>query len=566
MIDKPQEPQLFKETRTYKNEQIEVILAKATPLDKSFPPGKFPALAPGVTVEDGLIYERDVAVRMRDGVTIYTDIYRPEGGKNLPAIVAWSPYGKRAGYLGQHILGVPEGALSAGAKFEGPDPAYWCRQGYAVVNPDSRGSGNSEGDISFWGTGDGRDGYDFIEWLAQRDWCNGRIGLAGNSWLGIAQWYIAAEKPPHLAAIAPWEGQSDWYRDGVFPGGIPEPGFAGFGQKGMCGRNRIEDVVSMMHKYPLMNAFWEDRIPRVENIEIPCYIASSYNPLHVHGTFDAYRRIPSRFKWLRVHNTQEWPDSYSPEGLEDLRRFFDRYLRGVRNGWEFTPKVRVSVLDPGAKDIVNRPEQEWPLPQTRYEKLYLDGSVMKMSTQPVAKETAVRYKADDGKSQAVFTYKFDKETELTGYMNLHLWVEAEGAEDMDLFVYVSKLDEKGNELLANVIAFPNPGARGTLRVSHRELDAARSTPFDPYLTHRKEQLLKAGEIVPVEIGIWPCGMLWHAGQQLRVIVKGFASWWMEDKLMPHGPIFKYEVRNKGNHILHTGGKYDSYLLVPRIPR
>ncbi len=90
-------------------------------------------------------------------------------------------------------MGVPEGALSPGAKFEGPDPAYWCHHGYAVINPDSRGVGNSEGDIAFWGTGDGEDGYDLIEWVAAQEWCNGRVGMAGNSWLAIAQWYIAAE-------------------------------------------------------------------------------------------------------------------------------------------------------------------------------------------------------------------------------------------------------------------------------------------------------------------------------------------------------------------------------------
>ncbi len=150
-------------------------------------------------------------------------------------------------------------------------------------------------------------------------------------------------------------------------------------------------------------------------------------------------------------------------------------------------------------------------------------------------------------------------------MKLHLWVEAEGSDDMDLFVYVSKLDELGNELPARVINFLNPGARGTLRVSHRELDEAQSTAYDPFLAHRRELLLKPGKIVPVEIGIWPSGMLWHAGQQLRVVVKGFASPWMEDILMPNGPVFKYDIRNKGTHIIHTGGRFDSHLLVPRIP-
>lgn len=560
-------PERSTEIRNYNGEQIEVYLRKALPRSASFPPGKYPDLEPGVSVDNGIICERDVPVRMRDGTILYTDIYRPEGGKRLPAIVAWSVFGKRAGYQGQHVLGVPEGALSPGAKFEGPDPAYWCHHGYAVVNPDSRGVGNSEGDIAFWGSEDARDGYDFIEWVAAQEWCNGRIGMAGNSWLAIAQWFIAAERPPHLAAIAPWEGQSDWYRDGLFPGGIPEPGFASLISKTVCGDNRIEDVTAMMKAYPLWNAFWADRRARVEDIEVPAYIVSSYNPVHVHGTFDAYQRIGSKAKWLRVHNTQEWPDQYCPESLEDLRRFFDRYLKGIHNGWEFTPKVRVSVLDPGGEDIVNRPEEDWPLPQTQYEKLYLDGESMTLSTQPVEHESAARYCADDNKSKAVFTYRFVQDTELIGYPKMHLWVEADGSDDMDLFVYVAKLDENGEELLAKVIDFPNPGARGTLRVSHREIDRTNPASFyDPFLTHRREQLLEPGEIVEVEFGIWPLGMKWHKGQQLRLSIQGFALPWMEDETVSRGePIFVWDTRNRGTHIIHTGGRFDSYLQIPRIP-
>jgi predicted acyl esterase len=151
-------------------------------------------------------------------------------------------------------------------------------------------------------------------------------------------------------------------------------------------------------------------------------------------------------------------------------------------------------------------------------------------------------------------------------MKMHLWVEADGSDDMDLFVYVSKLDEDGNELLPLVIDFPNPGVRGTLRVSHREVDENDPASFfDPFLTHRREQLLQPGEIVPVEFGIWPLGMRWHAGQQLRLIVQGFALPWMEDAAATGGSIFRWDLRNKGTHIIHTGGEYDSYLQVPRIP-
>jgi predicted acyl esterase len=553
MVDKSEEVIIIHQ---FGNDKIEQVFRKILSVDD--PKCRYSGFAPGMTVEDGIIYERDVAMKMRDGVTIYTDIYRPEGASNIPAIIGWSPYGKRAGYLGNPVPGVPAGTTSPGAKFEGPDPAYWCRYGYAVVNPDIRGSFKSEGNLASFCSQEGRDIYDFTEWLATQDWCSGKIALTGNSWLAIAQWYGAAEKPPHLAAIAPWEGFYDFYRDSLFPGGIPEIGFVGRGSERLCGIALIENMPAIMGKYPLMNGFWEDKRARVENIEIPAYVVASWTAGHSHGTLDGFRRIASKNKWLRVHNTQEWPDYYTLENLEDLRHFYDRFLKGIRNGYELVPRVRISVLDPGGTDQVNRPEKEFPLARTQYEKLYLDASKGTLSAKPAAREAMVSYDVKTGK--AAFTIQFKEDTELTGYMKLHLWVETDGSDDMDLFVRVSKLDKQGNVLPAIILGNPWAGAPGYLRVSHRELDEAKSTPAEPYLTHRREQMLKPGEIVPVEIEIWAMSMLWHEGQQLVVNLEGHAP------LVPGVMMSNYVTRNKGNHIIHTGGKYDSYLQVPKIPQ
>jgi len=128
-----------------------------------------------------------------------------------------------------------------------------------------------------------------------------------------------------------------------------------------------------------------------------------------------------------------------------------------------------------------------------------------------------------------------------------------------LFIYVQKLDRRGEFIPSLVMRFPHPGAQGWLRVSHRELDPLKSTPSEPFLLHRRQQPLHPKEIVPVEIGIWPTSMVWHPGQQLRVVVTGHFQrepGWHEG--------FKYESRNPGHHIIHTGGRFDSHLLVPRI--
>lgn len=85
-------------------------------------------------------------------------------------------------------VGVPRDATSGLEKWEAPDPVEWIPRGYAVVNIDARGSFMSEGDCYVYGTQEGRDGYDSIEWIAEQPWCNGKVTMAGNSWLGTTQW------------------------------------------------------------------------------------------------------------------------------------------------------------------------------------------------------------------------------------------------------------------------------------------------------------------------------------------------------------------------------------------
>jgi predicted acyl esterase len=525
--------------------------------------GDWPALNPRTyEIGNGIICEQDVAVPMRDGTITYCDIYRPAGQTSIPGIIAWSPYGKRgcADSLQTEwqTLGVPHGSHSNHAKFEGPDPEYWCHKGYAVANYDPRGVGNSEGDIYVWSSQEGRDGYDLVEWLAKQQWCNGKLGMAGNSALAKAQWRIAAERPPHLACIAPWEGNADTYREMINMGGFTEYGFNQFLIAKIVGGGLIEDYYTMTQDYPLMNAYWEDKIPAFEKIDVPTYLTVGWCHFHLRGATNAFRHISSKKKWMRAHRDFEWPDMRSRESIDDLTRFFDRYLKGIRNGWESTPPVRLAVMDAYDFDYaVDRPETDWPLSRTEHRRLYVDAANRALSKKPVASESKIKYDAEAGK--ATFDMSFDEETELTGYMKLRLWVEAEGSDEMDLFVAVQKLDKVGKWLPVNVLGRPHPGAPGKLRVSLRELDEKKSTEFQPIYPYNNPRKLKPGEIIPVDIEVWPSSRIWHRGEQLRVEVMGHYERvdWFEP--------FKWDTQNKGKHVIYSGGKYDSYLLVPYIP-
>jgi predicted acyl esterase len=550
----------IREKRQFGNESVEVIFRKSQPLEKNR--DRHPPLVPGVTVENGIRIERAVPVTLRDGVKIYVDIYRPEGAGNLPSIIAWSPYGKLRFkfYDNLHMMaGVPNGMVSKWAKWEAPDPAFWCHHGYAVINPDARGAGGSEGNIFFWGTQEGRDCSDLIEWVAEREWSNGKVGMSGNSWLGIVQWFTAAEQPPHLAAIAPWEGDSDIYRGPLCPGGIPEKSFINNATGILSGNGYTEDMYAMISEYPLMNAYWEDKIAKYDKINVPAYVVASYlGRVHTRGTFEAFQRMSPPNKWLRIHNTNEWLDYYNPEHILDLKRFFDRYLKDIHNGWEFTPRVRMSVLDPGGTDIIDRPEQEFPLARTQHRTLFLDAKTGKLTDEAQQKEGSVSYDAVQG--LATFTWKFKGDTEVTGYIKLHLWVEADGANDMDLFVDIAKLGRDGKEICPVFVGgSPFHESTGFLRVSHRELDKSKSTMYRTYHTHRSEKLLNTKEIVSVDIELLPVGMLWHAGEQLSLTISGHYV------TLAKVATAAYDTRNSGTHIIHTGGKYDSYLQIPVIP-
>lgn len=366
-------------TRKYGNESLEVVYRKAQPLNtQNFgiefqTPSKI-EFKPGSTIlKKGTAFfnnslplpcdiqwDRDVAVKMRDGTTLYADIFRPVGGQNLPAILSWSPYGKTVPQKASP--GVAPSAVSGLQKFEGADPAYWCNHDYAVINVDSRGAFYSEGDIEMWGTPAADDCYDFIEWTAKQKWCSGKVAMSGNSWLGIIQWAAASQNPPHLAAIAPWEGHTDLFRYDVLRGGISDTGFCNFNTSTQIGQNFIEDMPAMTQRYPLMNSYWKDKRPKVEEIKMPAYIVASWGG---HQTIDAFRRIAAKDKWLRVHNTGEWPDYY--EYADDLRRFYDHFLKGIDNGWEKTPESasRYWTREASTRSIVRRMNGLWPGLSTR---------------------------------------------------------------------------------------------------------------------------------------------------------------------------------------------------------
>lgn len=484
-------------------------------------------LTAGTVVKDGhaplscdITFERDVSLTLRDGTVVYVDVFRPTGVDDVPAILPWGPFGKQIGCYSLDDfpmrMGIPASTTSGLEAWEAPDPSYWCKHGYAIVNPDPRGAYRSGGDIMVYNRQEGRDGHDVIEWIANQPWCNGKVGMAGNSWLATAQWFIASQCPPHLAAIAPWEGEADLYRDLMMTGGIPDPAFMDALIHAFPGSGQIDDIAAATQSHPLFDEYWEQHRAEVEKINVPVYAGASWaNAIHTPGSIRAYRRLTETPAWLRVHNTMEWPDFHAYE--EDLRAFFDRYLRDVDNGWENTPPVRIAVLDPGGVDDVDRPMTAFPPLDAELRRLHLDANTQGLEVDPPTAPSTVRYRADDGAGRAEFTYRFTEDTELIGFGSLHLRMEAVDADDADVFVVMQKLDRDGALLVTRTVPFTDPdvlaqtqaafeagvpeirilfheGPWGSIRASHRELDPAASTTQDPVLRHLAEKKVTPGEV------------------------------------------------------------------------
>jgi hypothetical protein len=268
-----------------------------------------------------------------------------------------------------------------------------------------------------------------------------------------------------------------------------------------------------------------------------------------------------------VHGRKKWNTFHEQENLDKQRQFFDRFLKGIDSEIKNWPRVMLEVRRRyGVGSFRN--ENEWPLARTQYTKLFLNGGDGSMSDSPFGNEAQVRYNVSDtydGKVEnAQFEFKFDKRTELTGHMNLRLWVEAVGSEDMDLFVAIQKIDTSGKTV---PFAFcwvhdDGPVALGWLRVSHRELDERKSTPYQPFHKHEKEIKLKPGEIVPAEIEIWASSTLFERGEKLRVVIQGSDICMYPGQGATYGHMTSV---NRGAHVIHTGGTCDSHLLVPVIP-
>ena len=165
-----------------------------------------------------------------------------------------------------------------------------------------------------------------------------------------------------------------------------------------------------------------------------------------------------------------------------------------------------------------------------------------------------------GMGVALETPPLAADTEVTGPLAAVLWVSS-STEDMDLFLTLRNFDPAGKEVMeTGQQGAPVPVAKGWLRVSHRELDPELSRPWRPYHRHVRRLYLTPGEIVRVEVEIWPTSMVFQKGHRIRLDIQprdGAGS--------AHYMHYHADYNSGATNTIYAGGGMDSYLLLPVIP-
>ncbi len=545
-----------------------------------------------------LLIDKDVDVPMRDGARLKADVFRPDDNGKFPAILNLGPYQKDKVWIPPSTL---EEKPNPYMNWETVNPEWWVPKGYAAVRVDGRGSGKSPGQCEPWSLQEAIDFYDAIEWAAKQPWCNGKVGLSGISYFAINQWFVANLQPPSLKAIIPWEGFADLYRDALFHGGLLSlfmPNWftahlmhhtVGRASQNLPDAWQVNTLYFWLHNNLDSGAFAGAQA-QWDKITVPMFTVGNWSgmALHLRGNTEAFMRAASPHKKLRIHAGTHVHPFYTEDGRRDQLRFLDYWLKDIDNGVMREPPVKLAIRK-GHDEIEWRDEHEWPLKRTRWTKLYFDlsqppqgmpeNSAGLVSTNPDT-STSRTYPATSlgsmgstsaassqvmgggikpGMGISFETPPLPNDLEVTGPLAATFWVSS-SSEDMDLFLTLRNIGADGNEIMeTGQQGAPVPVAKGWLRVSHRELDPELTLPYRPYHRHQRRLYLKPGEIVKVDVEIWPTSMVFKRGHRIRLDVQP------RDGVGSASYMHYHADYNTGTNTIHAGGKYESFLLLPVIP-
>jgi len=349
-----------------------------------------------------VLFESNVRVPMRDGVTLASDIYRPDAPGKFPAILVRTPYNRASTGL--------------------TDEARWfAARGYVVVRQDVRGRYDSDGTFyAFKNEAD--DGYDADEWFGSQPWFNGNLGTMGGSYVGYTQWAQAIRGSKYLKAMIPYITTPDIYGNWIYIDGAPHYGFDlpwggismdshvsqfmdGFtwdpiykhlptATSDEAGHHRTPHYRDWM-AHPTRDSYW-DGISfdnDYNKISVPILSLDGWYDIFLRGDINDDARMRKEGKTPEARNAKRlmigpWAHSVGtrtlPTGIDggapamsgdnavfDMKpvflRWFDHWLKGIDNGVSVDAPIQIFVMG----DNSWRDEKEWPLARTQYTNYYI---------------------------------------------------------------------------------------------------------------------------------------------------------------------------------------------------
>jgi uncharacterized protein len=347
-----------------------------------------------------VILERNVPAKMRDGVTLRADVYRPKAEGKFPVLLVRTPYDRR----NETAFGM------RGAE-----------RGYVVIAQDVRGRFESEGE---WYTfkNESNDGYDTVEWAAQLPYANGKVGMFGGSYVGATQYLAAIARPPHLAGIAPNVTASNYHDGWTYQGGAFEQWFNESWSTGLAldtmrrraaananplGGTKTLPLVDYQVlaapsgadiapyfrdwlAHPSYDEYWkrlsiEDHYA---NIQVPVLTFAAWYDIFLGGSLRNYQRLKTEAGTEAARHGQrlvvyvgghaggsdnrwvgavDFGEKLPIDQDEMTLRWYDWLLKGQANGVENEKPVKIFVM--GRNEW--RHEDDWPLARAKSTKYYL---------------------------------------------------------------------------------------------------------------------------------------------------------------------------------------------------
>jgi len=506
-------------------------------------------------------FEEGVAAKMRDGVTLYADVYRPKADGRFPVLLERTPYDKH-------------GSAAFGLKA--------ASHGYVVILQDTRGRYSSEGEwypFKF----ESADGYDTVEWAATLPYSNGKVGMFGASYVGATQMLAAIADPPHLAGICPVVTASNYHDGWTYQGGAFEQWFSQSWTSGLAQdtlRRRAQKNSQALQwiwklpltayplfeigsseglasyfvdwlRHPSYDSYWkqwsiEDNYPK---IKVPAYHVGGWYDIFMGGTVRNYVGIKSaggsdvakRGQRLLVgpwyhgpFNGKSGDIDFGSEAKGDTDeltlQWYDFVLKGISSGIQGEKPVRIFVM---GKNIW-RDEDDWPLARAKSNKYYLHSSG---KAQSLKGDGVLGTNEPKSESPDIFTYNPVEPVPTRGgglcCDNEHLPsgafdqrpveartdvlvfsapaftkdFEVTGPISVELYVSSSAVDTDFTAKLVDV--WPNGFAQnltdGILRARYRKSPA-------------RPEYLNPGEIYKINIDLWATSNVFLAGHQLRLEV------------------------------------------------